>query len=52
MKFEQGYYTLKQIEDMINVHSNGKVHIEYVLQKNNQLCVMTSNNLKILARMK
>lgn len=52
MKFEQGYYTLRQMEDMFNVHSDGKVHILEAHQENNQLVITTSNNLKFKIRIK
>jgi hypothetical protein len=51
MKFEQGYYTLKQIEDMIDIHGNGKTHIHCANQENNQLVITIDNNLRIKIRL-
>jgi len=51
MKFNQGYYTLNQIEEMVNIHTNGLIHIVEVNQENDQLAITMSNSLRIKIRM-
>jgi hypothetical protein len=51
MKFEQGHYTLSQMEDMIKIHSNGTIHIVDVWQEGKQLAILTSNNIRFKIRM-
>ena len=51
MKFTQGYYTIEQIKNLINIHSEGQVHITRVWQENKQLCILTSNNLRLKIRL-
>ena len=45
----QGHWTLKQIDDMVTVHSKGSVNVIRVIQENDQYCIVTDqkNNMRI-----